>query len=126
MTPRFLAGLALVMILFGVSFDVQTFGGTFSAAVMASAVIVFYTLLMARGPKGEVMAGNEGVSRDSPGRQARISRLTDAEKEEIIQGLFDKIYVEVGRSVVKRIGLAILSAIVAFLVWLGKDHISLK
>lgn len=53
----------------------------------------------------------------------RFSRLSEKEKDDIAQMVFDRLFVWAGRSVVKKVWLGILAVVLGGLGWIFRDHI---
>jgi hypothetical protein len=122
---------ALVVILSIVAGEVRYVSGTFATAVSVACVVSAFLFSMARGPRGRVMAGHGRTVSDDEygggdGVERRLSRLTEEERKEIVKEVFDMIYVEIGRSIVKKAILVILSAALVLVVWLTKNHLEIK
>lgn len=114
--------------------------GSYAAVILAAGSIVTFTvaILLKSRIRESVMAGHTLSSKgdDEDGEPVRSnahhephrrpSRLTDEEKEEIVQRLFDKIYAEIGRNFVKKALLILVAFAFAATAWLAKNHIDIK
>lgn len=135
MPSRIIAGSVFFLVVLAAFSEIVYINGRWVAVIAAAGAItalVFAVLRQSRGRRAlmaghDVLTAGEEEDEHPAGHGGRTRRrLSDAEKEEIIQALFDKIYVEIGRSVVKKILLIAVAFAFAIAAWLGKNHIDFK
>lgn len=124
----FVLTFILLTVLHFVTTEIGYTQGQKAAVMVLAAVASAFVFSMANQakeegimlPRGADMLDGESIA------GTRTSRLTDEEKEEIVEEVFKRIYVEIGRSVVRKAILVIISATFVLLVWLARNHVDIK
>lgn len=120
-------GLGMAGVFSLVGFDAgQHFGRVLVLVMLSGAMAAL--LLSVSNRRGVAMAGGgaEDESQGSGPLHSRIDRMSDADKDEIAQLVFDRLFVWAGRSIAKRLWLGVLAVALAVVGWVVKDHITLK
>lgn len=99
--------------------------GLAQIAFTAGVTVLVFSLAKVSERVAAMATGKDYVTEETEGEslRRRFRDLSDADKEDIAQIVWDRLFIWAGRSIVKKLWLIVLSCIVGLATWFGKDHI---
>ena len=105
--------------------EVGLIQGPIASLVLAAGAVTALMFSLMKGKVG-AMAGNRGVMNHDDELPQKFLRMSDADKDEIAQMVFDRLILWASRSIIKKLWLIFLAIAFAIAGWIVKDHINIK